>query len=101
MTELLTIIRVGQDGDPGGGELLAQATPHGHAESDIKAFLGLIQGVVDHHHTAGFLDFISVEAQNAHVFFWTGDIVRKGQHHGGNRTSGCAYKLWRAYTWVK
>lgn len=43
MTELLTIIRVRQDCDPGGGKLLAQATPHGHAECDVKAFLRLIQ----------------------------------------------------------
>lgn len=71
MTELLTIIRVGQDGDPGGGELLIQTTPHGHAEGDVKAFLRLIQRVVDHHHAARFLYFVSVKAQNTHVLFWT------------------------------
>lgn len=93
MIELLTIIRIGQDGDPGGGELLAQATPHGHTEGDVEAFLRLIQRVIDHHHTAHFLYFISVEAQNAHVIFWTRDIVRIGQHCGGDSASGCACKV--------
>lgn len=101
MTELLTIIRVRQDGDPGGGELPAQTTPHGHAEADIKAFLGLVQRVVDDHHTACLLDFVSVEAQNADVFFWTRDVIRIGQYCSGDSTGGCACKVCQVQTWVK
>lgn len=76
----LTVIHVGQDVDPGGGELGAQAAAHGHAEGDIEALLGLVERVIDDDHAARLLRLVLVESHHAVVLLRPGDVVRVGEH---------------------
>lgn len=80
----LTIFHIGNDCDSSCGELWAQTAPHGHAQGDIETFLVFIQRVIDDHNPAGFLHLSLVKAQDAVMVLRPGDVIRVGQHCGGD-----------------
>lgn len=84
----LTVFHIRDDCDSGCGELWAQTAPHGHAEGDIEALFVFIQRVINYHHPAGFLHLSLVEAQDAVMVLGPGDVIRVGQHCGGNGAFG-------------
>lgn len=84
----LTVIHIRNNGDSGCGELQAQAAPHGHAEGDVEAFLIFVQGVVNYHNPAGFLRLSFVEAQDAVMVIWPGDVIGVRQHRSGDGARG-------------
>lgn len=88
----LTIIRVFQDGDFGGGVVRSQTTPDRQRQRDVEALFSLVQRVVDNHHAASLLPLTSVEAKDAAVLLRTGDVVRERQHGSGNRACGGTFR---------
>ena len=85
---VLTVIHIRDNCDSGCGELGAQTSPHWHAEGDIEAFLVFIQRIVNYHNPAGFLHFSLIEAQDAVMVLRPGDVIRVGQHCGGDGACG-------------
>lgn len=88
----LTVVHVFQDLDLGGGVVLPQTAPDGQGQADVEALLLLVQGVVDDHHAAGFLPLALVEAEDAAVLLWAGNVVGVGQDGGGNRPHGGTFE---------
>lgn len=84
----LTVVRVLQDVDLGGVVVHSQAAADRHRQRDVEGLLPLVQGVVDDHHATQFLPLASVKAQDAAVILRPGDVVRVGQHGGGDRPRG-------------
>lgn len=72
--------------------MLSQTAPDGQGQADVEALLLLIQGVVDDHHAARFFPLALVEAEDAAVLLWAGDVVRKGQDGGWNRPHGGTFE---------
>lgn len=72
--------------------MLSQTAPDGQGEADVEALLPLIQGVVDDHHAAHLFPLAPVEAEDAAVLLWAGDVVRIGQDGGGNRPDGGTFE---------
>lgn len=88
----LTVIHVRNNGDSGRGELCAQTASHGHAEGDIKAFLVLVQWVINYHDPAGLLCLSLVKAQDAVMVLGPGDVIWVRQHC--SRDGACGWN-WR------
>ena len=84
----ITVFHISNDCDSGRGELGAQTAPHGHAEGDIEAFLVFIQRVINDHNAAGFLHLSLVKAKDAVMVLGPGDVIRVGQHRGGDGACG-------------
>lgn len=72
--------------------MLSQTASDGQGQADVEALFSLIQRVVDDHHAALFLPLALVEAEDAAVLLWAGDVVRIGQDGGGNRPNGRTFK---------
>lgn len=85
---LPTVICIRNDCNSGWGKLWAQTPPHGHAEGDGEAFLVLVQRVVDDHHPAGLLHLPFVKTQDAVMVLGPGDVIRVGEHPGGDGARG-------------
>ncbi|TNN75070.1 hypothetical protein EYF80_014643 [Liparis tanakae] len=50
--------------------------------------IGMLRGVIDDHHPAGFLHLSLVEAQDAVMVLGPGDVIGVGQHFGGDGAYG-------------
>lgn len=72
--------------------MLSQTPPNGQRQADVEALLPLIQGVVNDHHAARFFPLAPVEAEDAAVLLWAGDVIRIGQDGGGNRPHGRTFR---------
>lgn len=82
----LTVVQVWQDADACAGVFGAETATEHHTEGDVKAFLRLIQRVVDDNHTANVLHLSFFKTQNTALYLLSGDVVRERKNSAGDCT---------------